>query len=329
VLIFRNKEFNLNLTVLEDFEVDIQHHVSLSQFTTFQLGGPCRGLLHCRTPHQLEKIIRQFNETDTKFILIGGGSNLVVSDQGVECFVIRYFSETPLIECEGHEIIVSGGTLLDDLAKFAVECGLVGLNCTTGIPGTVGGAIVGNAGAFGKQIGDVIHHVSLISQIGQKTEVGSDQLQFSYRHSVLKESKDIVLSARLKLQPGDKKALQKEREEILALRKAKHPDLSQQPCAGSFYRNIEPTSKAGQRQAAGWFLDRAGGKSLQYGGAKIFEKHANIIIKTKECTSQDVFELALMMAQLAKKSHGLDLIREVRFVGNFLGKPADVNDFIW
>ena len=138
----------------------------------------------------------------------------------------------------------------------------------------------------------------------------------------------VVVSVTLKLETADRDELLKERAEILATRKSKHPDLSKEPCAGSFYRNIEPTSKAGKRQAAGWFLDLAGGKELSCGGAYIYPKHANIIIKGDQCSAEDVFLLSKKMQNLAKEKFDLDLIREVRFVGSFKGENSPPDKFI-
>jgi len=319
----------MSLDTLENYDIDVQYRVPMSEYTTFRLGGICPTLLTCQTPNQLQKTVDSCNKKNCEFILIGGGSNLVVSDSGIDCHVIRYVSDTPLIEQNSNGLIVSGSTNLDQLAQYAVEHSLEGLNCTTGIPGTVGGAIVGNAGAFGKQIGDVVVSIDVIEKNGNKKELKQDELGFTYRNSILKKTGDIVVSAQLKLQLGDHTALLKERNEILSVRHAKHPDLSTNPCAGSFFRNIEPTSSAEKRQAAGWFLDQAGGKNLTSGGAKIFEKHANIIVKAEYCSAQDVFDLAEKMKQLAKAKFDLDLVREVRFVGKFNGMPEDVSDIIW
>jgi len=304
-------------------------NVNLSKFTTFQLGGPAKSLMTCTHPPDLIATILYLINESEKFILIGGGSNLVVSDEGVDCTVVRFVSDEPLIERTGNILTVSASTSLDDLVRFAAQNGLEGINTCSGIPGTVGGAIVGNAGAFGKQIGDVMKIVKILTRSGELISVGPEGLGFSYRHSDLKLSNDIVVEATLELKPGDKNALIKEREEILQTRRAKHPDLSKEPCAGSFFRNVEPTSSAGKRQAAGWFLDQAGGKELKSGGAYIFDKHANIIIKGDDCTSKDVFDLSQKMAALAKEKHGLDLVREVRFVGEIPGKPQDKTDVIW
>jgi UDP-N-acetylmuramate dehydrogenase len=314
--------------VFENLNTKIYPQAVLADYTTFQLGGACPYLINCETPHQLENSVFLLLKQKTPFILIGGGSNLVVSDLGVECCIIRYVSTKPLIEIHGNELTVSASTSLDALALFAAEHGLGGLNYASGIPGTVGGAVVGNAGAFGKQVGDVIDSVTIITRDGKKLDRQRENLGFTYRHSKLKETSDIVASVRFRVNPAERDSLIKERAELLALRASKHPDLKQYPCAGSFFRNIEPTSKAEKRQAAGWFLEEAGGKSLHVGGAKIFDKHANIIVKSNGCRAQDVYELSKLMQKAVKEKFGFDLAREVRFVGEFNGKPQSA-ELIW
>ncbi len=291
----------------------------LRDYTTFQLGGPCPILIECQTPQELERTIQSLSKEKESFILIGGGSNLVVSDNGIKATVIRYLSSEPLIERQGNDVIVSGSTILDDLALFCVQEGLVGLNYTTGIPGTVGGAVVGNAGAWGKQVGDVLKSAIILDKNGNSKEVDNPYFAFQYRHSRLKETDEIISEIRFTLTPGDPIALAQERAEILKVRAEKHPDLVQFPCAGSFFRNIEATSKADRRQAAGGFLEDAGGKKLQVGGAKIFEKHANIIVKGENCTAQDVYDIHLQMIKIVEDKFNLHLNREVRFVGAFKG----------
>lgn len=297
--------------------MNIKPNTLLSAYTTFQLGGPCRFLIECATPDELIQTVQRLKKENTPFLLIGGGSNLVVSDHGLNTTVIRYLSLTPLIERDGHDITVSASTVLEDLALFCVNEGLEGLNYTTGIPGTVGGAVVGNAGAWGKQVGDVLKSAKVLDDKGIVKTVGPDHFAFTYRDSRLKETSEIVVSITFALTPADPVILAQERAEILKKRAEKHPDMITQPCAGSFFRNIEPTSKAERRQASGWFLEEAGGKDLKAGGAYVFEKHANIIIKGPNASAQDVYDLHLKMIEAVKKKFGLQLIREVRFVGKF------------
>jgi UDP-N-acetylmuramate dehydrogenase len=317
------------LSLPKELKLDVKSQAKLEQYTTFRLGGPCRALISCQTPQELESAVKHLVAEKLPFVLIGGGSNLVVSDEGLDCFVVRYVSDKPIIQRQDNDVIVSGSTNLDSLALYTANQGLEGLIYASGIPGTVGGAVVGNAGAFGKQVGDVLKSVIVISRSGQKKELKQADIGFTYRNSNLKESGDIVVEVRFSLRSGDKEALFKEREEILKVRHEKHPDLNTYPCAGSFFRNIEPTSKAERRQATGWFLEQAGGKNLRVGGAFIFDKHANIIVKGPHCTAQNVHDLSVEMAKLAKKAFNLDLVREVRFVGKIGSNHPHGGEWFW
>ncbi len=289
----------------------------LSDYTTFRLGGPCPTLIECNTPDELIQTVQRFKKENTAFLLIGGGSNLVVSDNGLNVPVIRYVSPTPLIGRQDDSITVAASTILDDLALYCVDQGLEGLNYTTGIPGTVGGAVVGNAGAWGKQVGDALKSAVILDSEGHLKEVDAGYFNFSYRHSRFKETNEIVVSVTFTLTPQNPVTLAQERAEILAKRAEKHPNLTTHPCAGSFFRNIEPTSKAERRQASGWFLEEAGGKNFKVRGAYIFDKHANIIVKGPDAKAQDVYDLHLQMIEAVKSKFGLQLVREVRFAGKF------------
>lgn len=301
----------------------------LAHYTTFRLGGPCRNLIACANPDELKAAVRQLARDNAQFILIGGGSNLVVSDAGLDISVIRYVCPSPLIERQGNDVKVCAGTELDALAVYTVEEGLEGLVYTSGIPGTVGGAVVGNAGAWGKQVGDVLKSAVILDKKGNEKTVGPDYFEFVYRHSKLKETDEIVVEVVFALNPGDPIALAQERADILRKRAEKHPNLMTHPCAGSFFRNIEPTSKADRRQASGWFLEQAGGKDLSSGGAQIFDKHANIIVKGPGCKAQDVYDLHLKMIEAVKAKFGFTLSREVRFVGKFARAPQSNEQGFW
>ncbi len=295
----------------------------LSAYTTFRLGGPCRGLSTCSTRAELRRILETLHEAGEPFLLIGGGSNLLVSDAGVDRQVIRFYSERPLVAREGNEVLVQASTRLDDLATYAVQQGLDGLVCCTGIPGTVGGAIAGNAGAFGEQIGDRVVSVSVMDRAGQERQLTPDEMGFAYRASRIPDSDCIVVSARLRLKPGDRDRLRMRRQELLALRAARHPDWQRIPTAGSFFKNIEPTSSAERRQAAGWYLEQAGAKALRVGGAHPYEKHANIIVAERGCTACDVLALADQMAALVQRRFSITLHREVRLVGEWPDTSRD------
>ena len=182
-------------------------HVLLSAYTTFQLGGPCPCLVECARPDELIPTVQKFKKEKTPFLLIGGGSNIVVSDHGLKTNIIRYLSSTGLIKRNGNDVTASASTILDDLALFCVDEGLEGLNYAAGIPGTVGGAVTGNAGAWGKQISDVLKSALILDDQGKTKTVGPDYFAFSYRHSRLKETDEIIISVTFAGTPGDPVAL--------------------------------------------------------------------------------------------------------------------------
>lgn len=297
--------------------VSVVRHAHLRDYTTFKLGGACPVLIDCPDADSLAATAERLSAADVKFVVIGQGSNLLVSDAGLDVVVLRYCTEEPDVMFNGTRIRVSGSTLLDDLARLSIGQGVGDLSFCSGIPGTVGGAIAGNAGAFGRQIGDVVESVNLLALDGSCREVKGSELGFAYRSSILKQTGAVVLHAFLKLEACDIPTMEAERERIMELRRTKHPDWRTTPCAGSVFRNVEPTSAAERRQAAGWFLEEAGAKDFRVGGAHLFEKHANIIVAEPEATAQDVFELSEQMAAAVRERFGFGLVREIKLLGEF------------
>ena len=297
--------------------LNIRENVLLSTVTTFQLGGPCPLLIDNPPAEQLPALIQALNKLSTTFLVIGQGSNLVISDAGLDLAVIRFCYETPDVQSDSGRVTVSGATLLDDFSRLCAENNLGDLSYCSGIPGTVGGGLAGNAGAFGRQIGDHLVSADIVGLDGSVRTVAPDDLDFSYRHSRLKDTGEIVLSAVFELPAENKDELLRERERILAFRKEHHPDWHEMPCAGSVFRNVEPTSAVERRKAAGHFLEEAGAKQMTVGGASIFEKHANMIIGGDNCSAQDVYDLCQQMKAAVLKTAGIELIPEVRFLGSF------------
>jgi UDP-N-acetylmuramate dehydrogenase len=295
----------------------IVERAKLSNYTTFRLGGVCPKLIDCTNARAFVAVWTELIKNGVQPILIGGGSNLLISDEGIQQTVVRYCDEKPDISREDDEIVVSAGTLLDDLARVTAEWSLDGLVMCSGIPGTVGGAIAGNAGAFGQQIGDGIISVDVIDQSGNIQTRLPTELGFSYRRSMIPQRGDVLVSARISLEQGIAADLLKRRQEILDLRASKHPDWHSVPTAGSFFKNIEPTSKAERRQAAGWYLEQAGALNMRVGGARTFPRHANIVIAEPGCRASDVKQLSDMMADAVKSTFGLVLEREVKMMGSF------------
>jgi UDP-N-acetylmuramate dehydrogenase len=287
----------------------------LTDYTTFRLGGPCRELMTVADGQAAVEIIRGWNAAGIPWRVMGGGSNLLVADAGIPEAVLRISSELPDCRREEGTINVSAGTALDALARFAAEEGMSGLGFASGIPGTVGGGICGNAGAFGAALGDRLDRVEVLTREGEKKIVQRQMLEFGYRSSSLQSTGDMVVRAWFRVETGDRARLQAEREEILATRRQKHPDWRVQPTAGSFFKNLPAEVEGDHRRAAGKFLEEAGAKQMHEGGAYVFAKHANIVIAGPGAKARDVARLTARMAAAVKDKFGFKLEPEVRFWG--------------
>lgn len=297
---------------------EIVDHAALSDYTTFKLGGTCRTLITCSTEEAFVKTMREIHKRHERHVVLGGGSNSIFLDDGVDATAIRYYNDDANIELYGNYLVVPASCPLDKLAEVAAKNGKSGLEFAHGIPGTVGGAIAGNAGAFGRQIADVINSVRIFTSQCTVREIPVDKMKFEYRSSRIKKSKEVVLSTFLSLQEGNAEELLEERERILALRKEKHPDWRITPCAGSVFKNLEQPNKKDRKKAAGYLLDQVGAKDMRVGGARVFEKHANIIIKDQEdCTTKDVMDLTEMMMNAVKEKFDIALVPEVQFHNRF------------
>ena len=167
----------------------------LSRYTTFQLGGPCPLMIFCQTPEQLAVTVAELHSVHQKFFVMGGGSNLLVADAGVPVVVVRYLGDQPDIRHTAGVVEVSGATLLDDAVAFTVAQGLAGFTFASGIPGTIGGALAGNAGAFGQQIGDIVEAVTLLDRTGRTRTASRADMRFAYRSSGLSDSVEMVVAA--------------------------------------------------------------------------------------------------------------------------------------
>lgn len=287
----------------------------LTDFTTFRLGGACRELVTVPNAGTAAKVIREWNAMGVGWRVLGGGSNVLVADEGIPEAVLRVCTELPDCRLEGDTMLVSAGVALDAVSQFAAEEGRTGLGFASGIPGTVGGGICGNAGAFGSQLGDVVDRVEVLTRAGMTRVLPREDLVFGYRCSSLQQTGDVVVRAWLCVGAGDRAQERAEREKILAMRREKHPDWRVLPTAGSFFKNLPPEEAGGHRRAAGRFLDEAGAKAMREGGAYVFEKHANIVMAGPGATARDVILLTSRMASAVQAKFGFALEPEVQVWG--------------
>ena len=299
----------------------------LNAVTTFRLGGPCRRIIHCQTEGAASAALAEVNRREDPYVWMGGGSNILVSDLGIDAVVLRFETdEMPFGLNEGGlECCAAVG--LDRAVAWLADQGWSGLNFCSGIPGTLGGGIVGNAGAWGQQIGDGLEWVDVLHPDGSVERVSAGELGFTYRHSRLKDQAGLVVRSRIRVEPAERADLLRERADILNTRSEKHPDLAVEPCIGSFFRNIEPSSAAEKRQAAGWFLEQAGAQGMTVGGARVFDRHANIIVADNGCRASDVHALSQQMSDAVFNQFGFRLTREIRLLGEFPGEKTPSGGF--
>lgn len=301
----------------------IQENAPLSRYTRFQVGGPARILADASTEMALMEALRQIRERGEPYTVMGGGTNLVAADQGYPGVVLRYTNLS--IEFAGAVVRVAAGAVLQDLVDASIAHGLKGLETMTGIPGWVGGAVYGNAGAYGHSIHERVSSVRYLD--GECVhEIANAACEFAYRESVFKRRKDcIVLSATLQLESADADELRATAAGILKIRNEKYPPAMR--CAGSIFKNLLwvdlPESVRVQVPAAvvregkvpsAYFLEQAGAKGLVRGGVRVADYHANLIYNEGGGTAQEVRELIADLKRRVHERFGLDLEEEVQYV---------------
>ncbi len=295
----------------------IHENVPIKHLVTFKLGGEAEYFYSADCVDALCDAVRYAKEHKMPYFILGGGSNLVVSDKGMDGLVIHNQCEDICqIDHEKHQIKLSSGFDFSYLVKIAQQEGFSGAESFAGIPGTIGGAICGNAGAYGKSISDLLISCDVMTMDGKVQTVDKEFMQFEYRMSRAKKEPIVILSGVFQLEAGDKKEIQAKIDDILQQRHSKHPD-KEIGCAGSYFKNLPPAPGETRRQAAGMFLDKVGAKSMSFGGASVFEKHANFIINKGTATASDVRNLAKLLKEKVKKELGIDLEEEVRYVGRW------------
>lgn len=291
---------------LEKFGARPSENVLLSAMSSFGIGGPADHFFEARTEEDLKKALGLAFTEKYPCYVIGGGTNILFDDAGYRGLIIRNRLEG--VVREEDRLRVLAGTSLATVVSEALAAGLSGLEFLAGIPGTLGGAVSGNAGAFGGAIGDRVAWATLLSPGGAQTTVGRESLAFGYRTSALKQNKAVVLSAVLLCSPGDRTGSEAKVRDIIERRKSKQPPWGT-PSAGSFFKN--PCSSSGMKTAAGYLLEQAGAKGLAVGDAAVSETHCNFIINKGNARSGDVLSLAEELKERVFKTFGVRLEEEV------------------
>ncbi|WP_330617592.1 UDP-N-acetylmuramate dehydrogenase [Pseudobutyrivibrio sp.] len=273
--------------------------------TTFRIGGPADILIepaYC----DITAILHLLKEEDVPFTVIGNGSNLLVSDDGIEGVVIALGKKSGEISISGDTIVAEAGALLSTVANAAADAGLTGLEFASGIPGTLGGAVYMNAGAYGGEIKDVLESVTVLNADFEKQVYNPKDLDLSYRHSALMEIGGFVTDVVIKLTPGDKDEIKAKIEEIRNQRVSKQP--LNFPSAGSTFKRPEG-------YFAGKLIDDAGLRGYSVGGAQVSEKHCGFVINKDNATAKDVLQLMQDVDDNVYNKFGVHLTPEVRIIG--------------
>lgn len=281
--------------------------VRLAPYTTFKIGGLAEYFFEAKTKEDLIKAIETAKKFKLPFFILAGGSNILISDDGFKGLVIK--NQNNKIRIEGSKIVVEAGSKLNELVKVCLKESMSGLEWSAGIPGTIGGAIRGNAGAFEKSIADSVEKVEVL-EINSELKIKiyeTKDCKFDYRTSIFKEKNNlIVLSAEIKLEKDDREKIKERVERYLNYRKNKHP--LEFPSAGSIFKNPKDN-------AAGILINQCGLSGSKIGQAQISEKHSNFVINLGGAKAEDVCKLINLIKEKVKEKFGIQLEEEIQFLG--------------
>ena len=302
--------------------MEFRENVVLAPHTNFRIGGPADLLVEVKNSSEILEAISYSQEKGIKFVVVGDGKNILVSDEGFRGLVIKITGGS--LEIQGNKIICDAGANLNDVIKASVESGLSGMETLSGIPGSVGGAVFGNAGAYGQSISDVVGSVEIFD--GRDTRIiKKGECEFGYRDSVFKRKPWIVLRVTLDLVPSKEQELLEISRPILETRAKKFPwDMK---CAGSYFKNvlvrelseevlggIDKSKIIGGKIPAGYLLDSVGARGMSVGGIRVRDSHSNILFNDGSGSAKEVIELADRLKMLVKKKFGITLEEEVRYI---------------
>ncbi len=284
----------------------IKYDQLMSDYTTFQIGGPIDVLVEPDDTEQLCRVLVWCRDNNMPFFIFGAASNLLVRDKGIRGVGIRLADRFSRFKVEGESIFAQVGIRLSDLARIAADNELTGMEFAEGIPGTLGGAVVMNAGAYDHEIKEILAEVDAVDSDGRIINFKPEDMKMAYRQSVFQENKMTVVSARIALSHSNKELINAKMQELRDSRASKQP--LDKPSAGSVFRRPEG-------YYVGPMVEKLGLKGFQIGGAKVSKKHAGFIINAGNATAADVLALIEEVQLRARQEFGVDLQTEIRIVG--------------
>ncbi len=303
----------MSVSIFDDIEKivpkeNILFNEPMSRHTTFRVGGAAKCLIKINNKEQLKKLVPYLQITGQKYFILGNGSNLLVGDRGYSGIVVKLDDGNGSITVEGERMKVSAGTLLGKAAMEAKENSLTGMEFASGIPGTIGGAIVMNAGAYGGEMKQIVESVEVMNREGEILVLDNDTMEFGYRTSVIKSRPFVILETVLALKKGDKEEIGAKMEELAKQRREKQP---------LEYASAGSTFKRPEGYFAGKLIMDAGLRGFSIGGARVSEKHCGFVINSGNATAADIREVIEEVQQCVKAKFGVALEREVIYLGDF------------
>ncbi len=280
----------------------------MSNHTTFRIGGNADVFVSVINDHEVVDLIDYLKKNDIPYYVIGKGSNLLVSDKGYRGVIIEIGSNYSGIRIIGTEIVAKAGTAMSRLSHFAMENGYTGLEFASGIPGTVGGGVIMNAGAYGGEMRQVVYRVRVLTQAGEIKMLSNSEMEFEYRNSKAKKEGYIILQTEFRLGKGNPEVIEGIMKELSAKRREKQP--LEYPSAGSTFKRPEG-------YFAGKLVADAGLKGYSVGGAQVSEKHAGFLINKDHATAEDMYQLINNVKQKVLETYSVELEPEVIFLGEF------------
>lgn len=293
----------------------VRENIPTKDYTSFHIGGKAAFFADATSTEETSALLKTASDLKLPVLLLGGGTNLLIDDRGFDGLVIHLCLNRIDLDAAQKTASVQAGVSTSLLVEKTVEAGWGGMAFAAGLPGSIGGGLAGNAGCFGKCLGDVMTGATVVSASGEISTVSSpDWFSFEYRHSRLLKEASVLTEARFKFVEADPLLLRKESDANISLRRTKHP-LPGAYTAGSFFKNLPPKNPGEHRIAAGLLLDQVGAREMTVGDAAVFERHANIVINRGNASAADVLALTDAMRQKVYERFNVLLEREVRYVG--------------
>lgn len=301
-----SQNFYDRLCGINGYEGQVLTQEPMKKHTTFRVGGNAKYYVNPESKEQLSQTVKLCRKEKIPHYILGNGSNVLVSDAGYDGVIIELHRNLNRVRIEGTKVCAQAGTLLSRAACLAAQEGLSGMEFASGIPGTIGGALAMNAGAYGGEMKDIVKEALVLTGEGEFRTLKGEELELGYRTSIIARAGYIVLEAVLKLQPGERGVIEARMEELKTARTTKQP--LEYPSAGSTFKRPEG-------YFAGKLIMDAGLRGCRRGGAQVSEKHCGFVINTGDATAQDILTLIVHVQKEVERQFGVRLEMEVKTLG--------------